>query len=58
MGSVKDTLLDETAEEPVELIQNETESTALTAPKMSPQAVTMWNDVATFEPTQRMAKLL
>lgn len=58
MGSVRDTLLDETTEEPVEIIESGTESTALTAPKMSPQAVTMWNDVATFETTQRMAKLL
>lgn len=30
----------------------------LVEPKMQPYSVTMWNDVATFEATQRMAKLL
>lgn len=58
MGSVKDTLLNETTEESVELIEHGTESTALTAPKMQPAALTMWNDVELFKTTQRMAQLL
>lgn len=59
MGSFKD-LIDEAENngEPVELIEQGTETTALTAPKMQPQAVTMWNDVELFKTTQRMAQLL
>lgn len=58
MGSVKD-LEQEEVQEPVEFVEPTAgEVTAVIAPKMQPQALTMWNDVATFETTQRMAKLL
>lgn len=42
----------------VEQVTEAQELVAGQEPKMAPQAATMWNDVATFEATQRMAKLL
>lgn len=41
---------------PAEPVQ--TKDLAVSEPKMQPKEVTMWNDVATFETSQRMAKLL
>lgn len=58
MGSFKD-LDQEEVQQPVELIESTTgEITSVTAPKMQPQALTMWNDVELFKTTQRMAQLL
>lgn len=58
MGSFKD-LAEEQVQEPVGLVeQTDDETVAVTVPKIHPQTLTMWNDVATFEGTQRMAILL
>lgn len=58
MGSFKD-LEQEEVQEPVEFVEPTAgEITSVTAPKMQPQALTMWNDVELFKTTQRMAQLL
>lgn len=46
------------AEEAVAEVEEQPGEEAFTEPKMQPALPTMWNDVALFETTQRMAKLL
>lgn len=43
---------------PCEVNESREVQAVVDEPQMQPQTVTMWNDVATFETSQRMAKLL